>query len=382
MNLRSWCGWVFVGALALGVSLNGCSRKKTSDKATADAAVSASKIELPNKLHDFGTVTEGDKLKHTFEVKNSGSSPLVIDRVSTSCGCVVAELKNKTIAPGEKIDMEVTFDTAGRRGQNRKSITIISNDSSNPRAQLEVAANIESLLAMDPFFVRLSPEYNEEQTREAWLVGKLLDQAKLSITDKEKTEEAGIVVELAEKEEAGKKIPGIRFKLKGKKVGYGSGKITLATGIENPKELVLRYTWSVKGNLRVLPAQVYFDERRANQKERTIKVTSSKPDFKLNSVQAVGPFKAEMTRPDGGTGYEVKVTMTGELPKVEGNAEAGKVILNSNDALEPKKEVPIKLSGARPPPGKPGASGAPPGPAAPKAATPAAPKGAPAGAAK
>jgi hypothetical protein len=352
---------VFVGALALVVGLTGgFSKKKSSDKATADAAVSASKIELPAKLHDFGNVTEGDKLKHVFEIKNTGTSPLVIDRVSTSCGCTVAEIKTKQIAPGEKGDLEVTFDTTGRRGQNRKAITIISNDSSNPRAQIEVAANIESLLALEPFFVRLSPDYNEEQTRDAWLVGKLVDQAKVTITEKEKTDEAGIDVQMAEKDENGKKVPGVRFKLKGKKVGYGSGRVVLATGLENPKELVLRYSWSVKGNVRVLPAQLYFDERRPQQKERTLKVTSNKPDFKVSGVQVLsGPFKAELVKPDGGAGFEVKVTLTGEPPKTEPGAEAGKLIITSNDALEPKKEIPIRMSSGRPQPGRPGALGGP-----------------------
>ena len=342
------------------------------NKATADAASNAPKIEVASKLHDFGTATEGDKLKHVFQIKNTGSGALILDRVTTSCGCTAAVIKNKEVAPGGTGEIEVTFDTTARRGANRKSITVLSNDPSSPRTQLEVAVNVESLLAFDPFFVRLTPEYGEEQVREAWLVGKLVDQAKIAIS--EQGDDKEVVVEPAEKTEGDKKVVGLRFKLKGKKVGYGSGRVVVTTGIEKPNQLVLRYSWNVKGNLRVLPAQLYFDDKRPGAKERTLKVSSSKGDFKLKDVQIQnGPFKAVLQKPDAGTdaAYEVKVTLQdGATPKPDNAGEVGKLIIVSNDPLEPKKEVSLKLTSGRPMgahgpmpgmmPMVPGAPGAPP----------------------
>ncbi len=341
--------FVIVGSLLLlGGSLTGCSKSKSGKNASADASANAPKIAVVTKVHDFGKATDGDKLKHVFEVENKGSAPLAIDRVTTSCGCVTAVVKDKQIAPGAKGSIEVTFDTTGRRGSNRKTVTVLSNDPSNPRAQLEVVVNVESMLAFDPFFVRLSPEYGQEQVREAWVVGKLVDQAKISIT--EKSEDKTVTVELAEKDEAGKKVQGVRFKLKGSKVGYGSGRVVVATGIEKPNQLVLRYSWSVRGNLRVLPAQLFFDQKRAPMRERVVRVSSSRPDFKLKDVKiASGPFDADMTLPDAGKAYEVRVKLKGEgEPKVDANGEAGKLVLISNDPLEPKKEVSLRLSASRP----------------------------------
>ncbi|MBE0711895.1 MAG: DUF1573 domain-containing protein, partial [Candidatus Aminicenantes bacterium] len=37
--------------------------------------------------HNFGKVKQGDVLNHEFVFKNDGSTPLVIDRVETTCGC-------------------------------------------------------------------------------------------------------------------------------------------------------------------------------------------------------------------------------------------------------------------------------------------------------
>jgi hypothetical protein len=367
MTNRIWRGCVLLGALTLLTFSTGCSRSKGGNKASADATA-APKIEVVNKLHDFGTATEGDKLKHVFQIKNTGAGALVLDRVTTSCGCTSAVIKNKEIAPGGTGEIEVTFDTTARRGANRKSITVLSNDPSSPRTQLDVAVNVESLLAFEPFFVRLTPDYGEEQVREAWLVGKLVDQAKIAIS--EQGDDKEVAVELAEKTDGDKKVQGLRFKLKGKKVGYGSGRVVVTTGIEKPNQLVLRYSWNVKGNLRVLPAQLYFDDKRPGAKERSLKVSSSKGDFKLKDVQVQsGPFKAILEKPDAGAeaAYTVKVTLQdGATPKPDNTGEIGKLVIVSNDPLEPKKEVSLKLASGRPmgaraampgmmpPPGAPG----------------------------
>jgi hypothetical protein len=349
-----------VAALSALSLTAGCSRGKNSNKATADAAAAAPKIELPTKLHDFGTATEGDKLTHVLQVKNTGTGNLVLDRVTTSCGCTSAVIKTKEIAPGGTGEIEVTFDTTARRGPNRKTITILSNDPNSPRTPMEVAVNVESLLAFDPFFVRLTPEYGEEQVRETWLVGKLVDQAKIAIT--EQGDDKEVTVERAEKTEGDKKIQGLRFKLKGKKVGYGSGRIVVSTGLEKPNQIVLRYSWNVKGNLRVLPAQIYFDDKRPGPKERTLRVSSSKSDFKLRDVQVQsGPFKAVLEKPDAGgaeAAYEVKVTMQeGAAPKADTTGEVGKLLIVSNDPLEPKKEVSLRIATGRSMGARPGMPG-------------------------
>jgi hypothetical protein len=372
MNYRLSKACLLVAALTFVALNNGCSRSKGRDKASADAATSAPKIEVVTKLHDFGTATEGEKLQHVFEVKNTGVGPLVIDRVTTSCGCTAAVVKSKEIAPGAAGEIEVTFDTSARRGANRKSITIISNDPTSPRTQLEVAVNVESLLAFEPFFVRLNPEHGEEQVREAWLVGKLVDQAKIAVT--EQNDDKEVTVELAEKTEGDKKVHGLRFKLKGKKVGYGSGRVTVSTGLEKPNQLVLRYSWNVKGNIRVLPAQLYFDDKRPEAKERLLKVSSSKASFNLREVRIEsGPFtvkKEKAAAPPGGVAgsaaveptFDVKVTLQeGATPKADASGEIGKLILMSNDPLEPKKEVSLRLAVGRPM-GPRGPMAGPPGP--------------------
>jgi len=42
-----------------------------------------------NGSFDFGTVTEGEIVSHTFSFTNTGSEPLIISDAKGSCGCTV-----------------------------------------------------------------------------------------------------------------------------------------------------------------------------------------------------------------------------------------------------------------------------------------------------
>ena len=161
-----------LAAIALALLFGGCA-KGNKKEPPSNAVAAPPKLEIIEKLHDFGNATEGDKLTYAFKVKNSGTGPLLIDRVTTSCGCTAAVLKNKEVLPGGEGQIEVTFDTNRRGGDNHKTITVFSNDPSNPRAELEIRANVETLLTLVPAFVRLNPELGQQQVMESWLAGKL-----------------------------------------------------------------------------------------------------------------------------------------------------------------------------------------------------------------
>ncbi|MDH5379626.1 MAG: DUF1573 domain-containing protein, partial [Cyclobacteriaceae bacterium] len=46
-------------------------------------------FEFEKTDHDFGTITDGDIVKHTFTFKNTGDAPLIIQSARGSCGCTV-----------------------------------------------------------------------------------------------------------------------------------------------------------------------------------------------------------------------------------------------------------------------------------------------------
>lgn len=89
------------------------------------------KISFEKDLHDFGKFKEEDgSITYQFEFVNTGGSDLVIQNVSTSCGCTAPKWTREPVAPGAKGYVAATYNPAGRPGPFRKYITVISN--SNP----------------------------------------------------------------------------------------------------------------------------------------------------------------------------------------------------------------------------------------------------------
>ena len=74
--------------------------------------------------HDFGNITQGDKVTNVFILTNNGGDLLKILNVQTSCGCTAAKPEKDELAPGESTNLKVTFNSAGRHGAQKKNITI------------------------------------------------------------------------------------------------------------------------------------------------------------------------------------------------------------------------------------------------------------------
>ncbi len=77
--------------------------------------------------HDFGTITEGEKVEHVFKFKNTSANPLIINNARGSCGCTVPEWPKEPIAPGASSEIRVKFDSKGKKGSNNKQVTIDAN---------------------------------------------------------------------------------------------------------------------------------------------------------------------------------------------------------------------------------------------------------------
>jgi len=84
-------------------------------------------IEFESDLYDFGKIIMGEKVSYSFKFKNTGTSDLIISRVTSSCGCTVGDFPKVPVKPGESNKIEVKFDSENRRGFQSKTITVLSN---------------------------------------------------------------------------------------------------------------------------------------------------------------------------------------------------------------------------------------------------------------
>ena len=88
----------------------------------------AQQISFEKKDHNFGTFPEETgKVTYEFVFTNTGDAPLVLNKVSASCGCTTPAWTKEPIAPGKAGKIEVTYSAQGRPGTFGKSITVFSN---------------------------------------------------------------------------------------------------------------------------------------------------------------------------------------------------------------------------------------------------------------
>lgn len=89
--------------------------------------VDGPKLKFEKKSHDFGDITQGDVVEYTFNFTNTGNAPVILSDVRTTCGCTAPQWPKTPVAPGEKADIKVVFNSRGKVGVQNKIITIYSN---------------------------------------------------------------------------------------------------------------------------------------------------------------------------------------------------------------------------------------------------------------
>ncbi len=83
---------------------------------------------LDKQLHDFGVVKPESENTCKFKVTNTGNKPLIIDKVSASCGCTTPHKPERPILPGKSDYIEVGFNPKpGQLGEITKTVTVEAN---------------------------------------------------------------------------------------------------------------------------------------------------------------------------------------------------------------------------------------------------------------
>ncbi len=103
-------------------------------KAKAEAAAKKkavkkkkAKMKFEEEIHEFGIIKPGEVIEHKYYFTNTGEADLVITKADVTCGCTTPSYPFVPIPPGEKGFIGVTYDSTGKLGQQKPTITLTTN---------------------------------------------------------------------------------------------------------------------------------------------------------------------------------------------------------------------------------------------------------------
>jgi len=129
-------GWAMAAVLLAGpvVSQDGDPRSE---------ATAGPRIRVAPESFDFGRAAQNKTLRKEFSIRNFGNEDLVIESVSTTCGCTAALMDSKVVKPGGTTPLRVSLETRAYRGRVLRSVMVRSNDPQAALVEVKVEATVE-----------------------------------------------------------------------------------------------------------------------------------------------------------------------------------------------------------------------------------------------
>lgn len=142
--LYSRSSWIIVILLLLSFCAQNPFVSKRSDMASKPF------LAFEKQVFDLGFAGPGEKITHTFKFVNTGTAPLKISRISTSCECTAVLPSTRDIPPGGSGEIHATFVTKRYEGKQEETVTVYSNDPVKPEIILTILGIIKTEVAVIP----------------------------------------------------------------------------------------------------------------------------------------------------------------------------------------------------------------------------------------
>lgn len=95
----------------------------------------------PDTIH-LGKIEEGEVLRDSFQVTNTGARPYFIKDIKATCDCTIMRRPDYPIMPGETATIQVMFDTRGKAGKTTPGVVVYDNTRPNGRHIVYLEAEI------------------------------------------------------------------------------------------------------------------------------------------------------------------------------------------------------------------------------------------------
>ena len=129
--------------LTMALVAGGCNQgEKPAQADQRELAAGQAELTFERMVHDVGTLREGEQVVSYFPYRNTGEAPLIIENITSGCGCTVADWTSEPLPPGESRDLKIRFDSSGKTGVQRNRVTVLSN-ADNGKQVLTLKATVQ-----------------------------------------------------------------------------------------------------------------------------------------------------------------------------------------------------------------------------------------------
>ena len=113
-------------------------------------ALAAPQLTFEKPVFDFQKAEQGTTVTNSFKFRNTGNEPATIERVSSSCGCTVANITVRVVQPGKTGEIKASFDSSDFSGPVTKEIFVFIRGLQKPAYTLTMKGIVIEELTVTP----------------------------------------------------------------------------------------------------------------------------------------------------------------------------------------------------------------------------------------
>jgi hypothetical protein len=319
----------------------GCGRHTKRELAASSAAPSTTEpapiaaLALSQMRLELGELLPNTPSESLIELSNIGTTVVRFRESSTSNRCQWLQPLSELPA-GAKVQRKLRCQS-DLVGPLKEQLTLTEERPRVAPTTLEITASIVPLLAFDTSFIDLRPAYGKTAKAQVTVIGAKVKAAKLAIEPAPES-----VLHVTALPVSHGAPPRFQLTCRGTRVGMHAGSLVARTGLTEPAVISVSWGCRVPGTLEVNPSSPYFNLKVSGEKAVTVSVKSSQAHFEIRRVFVKeGPFAASLQARDADGTYAVSVKVLNEKIADETRSASGTLVIESNDAREPHKEVPL-----------------------------------------
>lgn len=99
--------------------------------------------------HDLGIIRPSQRQTFAVSIENPTNDPWTIDKISTSCGCTVAETETRTVLPQSQIPLRISYSPPSKPKDDVRTVEVTFRETGVPAVLVRISASVREPMTID-----------------------------------------------------------------------------------------------------------------------------------------------------------------------------------------------------------------------------------------